>query len=336
MTRAHLLLVALLQLLWLAAPRAAEPAAPGGDEGESVVLGPDQTLEDLASLRYEDARAAEEIRALNGLAPGAAPAPGQRLRLPGKARRPAIMALGVAGQALQDARLQGAAEFAVQRHQAAVAGLELAEAACRRTDYVACLRLADDAFALARLARQESLTRRAQANRFAVSVAQDGGTRVEVLAGDGVEVSAQAQSTRLRPGQGLQVHPGKAPEAPQALPEPPEQLLPYPDSRLITPSILFSWKPGPGAQRTVLLLARDAAGLRPIRQLTVQEASFLFQSKLPNGDYYWFLRSVDARGAVGRATPARRFSLHVEQDGQEIRVEPPPAPAPANPPGAPP
>ncbi len=315
MIRPRLPLAALVLLGCLAAPRAEEA-------GETAVLGPDQTLEDLASQRFESASAADELRALNGLSPGTSPAPGQRLRLPGKERRPAIMALGLAVQALQDARLQGAAEFAPERQRAAEAGLGQAEGACRRAEYARCLTLADEAFALARLARQDSLARRSQANRFAVSVERDGGTRIEVLSGDGVEVSAQAQSARLRPGQGLSVRPGKAPEAPRALPEPPEPLLPYPDSRLITPSILFSWKPAPGAQRYVLLLARDAAGLRPIRQLTVQEASYLFQSRLPDGDYYWFLRAVDARGAVGRSTPARRFSLQVHTGGQDFRVEP--------------
>jgi hypothetical protein len=323
------LLGSLLAVAQGGAGRAAE-AGPETTEAESLVLAAEQTLEDLATQLFADPRAADELRALNDLAPGAQPPVGQRLRLPGRARRPAVTALGVARQALQEARLQGAAEFAEARFQEAEARLEAAEAACGRADYTACQAGADEGFALARLARQDSLARRASANRFAVSVDPEGGTRVEVLSGDGVEVTAQAQSARLRPGQGLVVKPGSAPPRPESLPEPPAAILPNLDSRLITPSILFTWQASPTAQRYVLLIARDAAGLRPVRQLTVRDTAFLFQSNLPDGEYYWFLRSVNARGAVGRASPARRFSLQ-SRGGQDIRVETP-DPAPGEPP----
>ncbi len=288
---------------------------------ETAALMADQTLEDLAKQLYDDPRAADEIRAVNEMAPDVQPRPGERFKLPGRQRQPAVSALGVAAQAVRDARLQGAAEYAAERLDKAVESLERARQACRSAEYAACQELADETWALARLARKETRALRSRKNRFIVSVDPEGTTRVEVMEGDGVEVSAQKKNTVVRRGHAVRVRTGMAPERARRLLDPPEPVLPFLRSRLVTSSIQFHWKPVQGAARYVLLISRDPAGRRPVRQLTIEDTSYLFRSSLADGEYFWFLRTVDAHGLVGRASAARFFTLSTSAGGG-VTVEP--------------
>ncbi|MBN2495339.1 MAG: DUF4398 domain-containing protein [Deltaproteobacteria bacterium] len=303
-------------VLLLAAPAMAD--APDGGPAGTVVLEKDQILEDLAQQLFESREAADELRAINGIEQGAQPAPGQALKLPGPERRPAVSALHVCEQAVRKARQADAEEYAMERLEQALASLAKARSACQRAQYARCQTLADETWALARMARQESETKRSRRNRFAVSV-HDGDTRVEVSEGDGIEVSAQKRSTTVPRGHSTRVKAGKAPDKPQPLPDPPEQVLPFPDSVLTTPSIHFHWRAADRAARYVLLIARDPGGRKPVRQLTTGETTYLFRSSLSDGEYYWFLRSVDSEGAVGSASPPRRFQL--QSQGTGVTVE---------------
>ena len=282
---------------------------------ETATLTGDQTLEDLAKKLFDDPRAAAEIRAINGLVPGAQPKPGESFKLPGAQRQPAITALGVATQAVRDAKLQGAAEYAAEKYKKTDASLKHSQQACAKADYSACQRLADETWALARLARKESRKRQSSRNRFAVSVDERGATRVEVMEGDGVEVSAQKKRTVVRRDQAVRVLPGKAPGKPRKLLAPPKPVLPFPGSKLVTTSIHFAWNPVEDATRYVLLISRDSAGRMPVRQMTTEGTSYLFRSSLKDGEYYWFLRTVDAQGLVGRASAARAFILSATPGG---------------------
>ncbi len=301
-------------VLILAASPAVWPQAPEPVPGQ-VQLQPGQSLEDLAERYFDDPLAADEIRALNDIPAGAQPKPGATLRLPGKERDQALMVLRVATQALQQAKADGAEEYATQQLEKTQQSLKAAQAARKRAAYQECRRLADETWALARLARKESLARRPKKNRFAVSVDKKGTTRVEVMEGDGVKVTAGKKSTTVKRGYAVRVKPGKEPEkAHQQLP-PPEPVLPNNGSILVTSSIYFSWKPVEGASRYVLLISRDEAGIQPVRQLTTANTSYLFRSSLSDGIYHWFARTVDSQGLVGRASSSRQFTLRASTDG---------------------
>lgn len=330
-TAARAVLTGCCLLLGMASSQA-QPT-PAAATVDTAALQGDQTLEDLARKLFEDPTAADEIRTINGLAPGSQPGPGKPFKLPGKDRRPAVSALGMARQAVQEAKLQGAPEYAAAKFAKAEQSLAAAQHACRQAEYANCQRQADDTWALARLARKEGLAKRSAKNRFAVSVDDAGTTRVEVMEGDGIEVQANKRRTRLVPGQAVRVQAGKVAEPVRKLLPPPEQVLPFPGSRLVTASIHFHWKPVAGAARYVLLVSRDPAGRRPVRQLTTEGSTYLLRSRLADGEYYWFMRTVDVHGLVGRASQARAFSLAIDPSGG-VTVEPgkagssPPAPGP--------
>ena len=282
---------------------------------QQVKLESGQTLEDIAEKYFGDPKVADEIRAYNKLSPGSQPEAGSTIRIPGVDREKAITTLDVAAQSVMLAKAGGAEEFAPEKYKAAVARLTKAEAARDKSDYARCSALADETWALARLARKESLERQPKKNRFAVSVDAAGTTRVEVLEGDGVKVTAGKKSTTVKHGQAVKVAAGKPPEKIRKLLAAPAPVLPNNESILVTTSIYFSWKPIEGAARYVLLISKDPQGLKPVRQLTTPKPSYLLRSSLPDGVYYWFLRTVDSQGLVGRVSPYRRFTLRAAMDG---------------------
>jgi hypothetical protein len=312
-------------LLTLATSPAARSQAPR-PVPPTTQLQPGQTLEDLAEKYFDDPSAADEIRALNHIPAGAQPKPDTTLQLPGKERDQALIVLRVATQALQQAKADGAEEYAPRQLEKTKESLQAAEAARKRAAYQDCRRLADETWALARLARKESLARRPKKNRFAVSVDKKGTTRVEVIEGDGVKVTAGKKSTTVKRGYAVRVKPGKEPEkARQQLP-PPQPVLPNNGSILVTSSIYFSWKPVEGASRYVLLISKDEAGIQPVRQVTTANTSYLFRSSLPDGIYHWFARTVDSQGLVGRASSSRQFTLRASSDGGVTVESVPPKP----------
>jgi len=282
---------------------------------EQIKLGSGQTLEDVAEKYFADPKIADEIRAYNKLSPGSQPEAGSIIRIPGVEREKAITTLDVAAQAVMQAKAGGAEEFAPEKYKAATDRLTKAKAARDKSDYTRCCALADETWALARLARKESLKLRPKKNRFAVSVDSAGTTRIEVLEGDGVKVTAGKKSTTVKHGQAVKVTAGKPPEKIRKLLIAPAPVLPNNESILVTASIYFSWKPVEGAARYVLLISRDPQGMKPVRQLTTPKPSYLLRSSLPDGVYYWFLRTVDSQGLVGRVSPHRRFTLRAATDG---------------------
>jgi hypothetical protein len=291
---------------------------------KQVKLKPGKTLEDIAEEYFDDPSAADEIRALNQIPKNTQPKAGTTVKLPSQDREQALTALRVAAQALEQAKAAGAEEFAPEKLKQAAEKMQAARAARSSADYLGSRRLADETWALARRARQESLARRPKKNRFAVSVDNKGTTRVAVMEGDGVKVTAGKKSTTVKRGHAVRVKPGKEPEKARPQLPPPRQVLPNDESVLITTSIYFNWKPVAGASRYVLLISKDRNGLMPIRQLTTANTSYLFRSSLPDGKYFWFMRTVDSQGLVGKVSPPRRFTLRASADGG-LRVEPVPS-----------
>lgn len=282
---------------------------------EKIRLAPGQTLEQIAEKFFGDQSVVSEIRALNSIADGKQPDQGAEIVLPGPERERVLTALRVATQALAQAQADGAAEFAQQIFKSAADSMNRAKQALSRAAYAECRELADETWALARKARKASLARRPKKNRFEVSVDQKGATRVSVLAGDGVKVTAGKKSTTVKQGHAVQVEAGQAPSNSYPLLTPPIQLLPAEGSILVTNAIYFSWKKVAGATRYVVLVAGDPHGQQAIRQMTTENTSLLMHSKLPDGPYYWFLRTVDSRGLVGLASPARKFILRAAGSG---------------------
>ncbi len=285
--------------------------AQSTDRGESqtAALEGDQTLEDLALKLYQDKNAADEIRALNSLPKGAQPKPGHKFKLPGNDRQPAISALNMASQAVKKAEMEGAKEYVSAKYEEALTSLAKAQKSCRKADYLSCQKFADETWALARMATKQSRKMRSDTNRFSVSVDPEGATTVVVSEGDGVQVSAQNRTIAVKRGQGLRVDKGKEPQEVRRILNPPKQVLPFPGSKLLTTSIQFHWKPVHGAVKYVLLIAKDATGRQPVRQVTTPDTFYLLRSSLPDGKYFWFLRSVDSLGLVGKSSPAKSFVL---------------------------
>lgn len=274
-----------------------------------------QTLEEIAEKFFGDSSVAAEIRALNTIPTGRQPDPGAEIRLPGPERERVLTALRVATQALAQAQADGALEFAPQNYKSAAESLNRARQALSRAAYAECRGLADETWALARQARKASLARRPKKNRFEVSVDHKGATRVAVLSGDGVKVTAGKKSTTVKQGHAVRVEAGRPPSGSYPLLAPPAQILPVEGSILVTAAIYFNWRHVAGATRYVILIAGDPHGQQAIRQMTTENTSLLFRSSLPDGPYYWFLRTVDARGLVGRASSARKFILRASRDG---------------------
>jgi hypothetical protein len=294
--------------------KAQEPGTPDRIE-------PGQTLEEFAEKHFGNPAVADELRALNGIPAGKQPESNDRLRLPGPERDQVVTALRVASQALAQAKADGAEQFAPEKLQAAIESMNKAEKSMSSAKYAQCRKMADETWALARIARTEALARQPKKNRFSVSVDTKGTTRVEVMEGDGVKVTSGKKSTTVKRGHAVKVNPGKPPEKVQPLLPPPVQVLPNNASVLVTPSIYFNWKPVQNANRYVLLISEDPSGLRPIRQMTTSKPSYLFRSSLPDGKYYWLLRTVDTQGLVGRVSPPRYFILQTSTDGG-LTVEP--------------
>jgi hypothetical protein len=271
-----------------------------------------RTLEELAEELFADVGAAEELRALNKIPRGGQPAPGAELRLPGPERQAAVQALEMAAQALS--RAEAGKEPGSEHLVRAAERLQQARQALRSARYDECRRLADEVWALARLA-QHSGAPPAGKSRFAVAVDENGNTTVGVLEGEGVKVVSGKHSAQVAPGEVVRFSPGSAPAAPRKLLDPPRPLLPGDGALVITRSIFFSWQAVAGARRYVLLLSRDAEGLQPVRQLSCQETRYVLRSSLEDGTYFWTLRSVDADGIVGPASPPRRLVLQEAADG---------------------
>jgi hypothetical protein len=284
-----------------------------------AVVGPGETLAQVAVRTLGEARAVAELRAFNGLPEGAELAPGSQVRVPGPERARAQRALGAAQAAVRAVDAVDAGS-----HPEALARLAEAEHHFRSARYEAAARAADAAWA--------GVSGRGGPVRFRVAVDPDGGTtEVESLAGAPVRVEAQGRTQLVAPGEQTRVARGQPPATPSpVLPADaslrPSGPLPAPRLRAPAQAALLSlrpasggatlspltvrWEAVPGAEGYTVEVTSAAA---PGRTWTVQaRGGQATLPALPPGSYRWRVWAVQAEGR-GRPSPARPFTLQEER-----------------------
>ena len=285
-------------MTWLALLRTAVLTASA-----AVVVQPGETLEQIAQRSLGDARAAAELKALNGLTGDTLPA-GATLRLPGPERARAQSALMAARNALDQSDLQadGRAE--------AAASLGRAEQLFQSAKYEESAAAADAAW---RLLPGSG----AQSTRFAVQVT-DGQTKVTSRSGRPLRVEREGLSRAVHPGQALTIteesFPGAAPE----LVSPPDlaHLTARPNPKGIGTAAL-SWQPVAGAARYLVeIVPLESPSAKPIALSVDKPAA---RVSLPVGKYAWSVRAVAEQGGKSNSSPRRSFELAVEPLKLEVK-----------------
>jgi LysM repeat protein len=272
---------------------------------DTAVVGPNETLRQVAERTVGDPAASEEIKALNGLTSDAVP-PGTRLKVPGSDRVLARKALDTARTLVGDA---GASPEAVAR-------LNEAEAHFRAGRYALASEAANAA------GRQGAEVPTPQPSAFTVEVGPDGGTTtVTVSRGPPVRVEAQGVTRPVPVGESVRVEKGSPPPSPlvaprPGLPEDGEQLKRRPDRAGRLGPVKLAWAAVPGAQRYEVEVSSDLEGAsvfaRAVSSVDVK------LPVLPAGRYRWTVRAV---GPAGRSEPSapRRFELVSERLKLEVQ-----------------
>jgi len=283
-------------------------AGLGGTAQDTAVVGPHETLRQVAERTVGDPGAAEEIQALNGLTSDTV-TEGTRLKVPGQDR-------GLAQKALETARtLVGDAGVSPE----ATARLKEAEAHFRAARYAQSSEAANAA------GRQVSAAPTPQSSAFSVEVGPDGGTTtVTVKTGPSVRVEAEGVTRPVAAGASVRVAKGNPPPEPLAplvaprpvLPEDGELLKLRPDRAGLLGPVKLSWAGVPGAERYEVEVSRDIEG-PPVLTQAVSAVEVKLPT-LPAGRYRWTVRAV---GPAGRSEPApsRHFELVLERLKLEVQ-----------------
>ncbi|MFY2558251.1 peptidoglycan-binding protein LysM [Corallococcus terminator] len=282
--------MALFLLAWLSA-----------SPPDTTVVGPRESLREVAERVLGDASATAELRALNDL-PSDAVAPGTRLKLPGQERALALKALETARTLVAQAKGAGVLPEAEAR-------LSEAEVHFRTARYAQASEAANAAGTLV------SAGRAPHPSSFSVHVEPDAGTTtVSVTRGPPVRVEAEGVTRPVAPGETVLVEKGRPPVAP-----PPPLAVPQPeqprngavlklraDKHDQLGPVKLTWAAVPGVERYEVEVARDSAGATVVTQTTTTPEVTL--PVLPAGRYWWTVRAV---GASGRSEPSavRRFEL---------------------------
>ncbi|MBZ4418273.1 LysM peptidoglycan-binding domain-containing protein [Myxococcus sp. RHSTA-1-4] len=276
---------------------------------DTAVVGPNETLRQVAERTVGDPDAAAEIMALNGLSSDAVAA-GTRLKVPGHDRVLARKALETARTLVGDAGASPEAEVRLKE----------AETHFRAGRYA---QASEAANAAGKHGAQPPTTHASSA--FSVEVGADGGTTtVTVSRGPPVRVEAQGVTRPVPPGESLRVERGNPPPAPAAplvaprpaLPEDGELLKRRPDKAGRLGPVRLAWAPVHGAERYVVEVSSDSEGASVFTQDVTSVDVKL--PVLPAGRYRWTVRAV---GPSGRSEPslARRFELAPEQLKLEVK-----------------
>ncbi|MCP3167676.1 peptidoglycan-binding protein LysM [Myxococcus qinghaiensis] len=270
---------------------------------DTTVVGPQESLREVAERVLGDASATAELRALNGLASDAV-APGTRLRLPGQERALALKALETARTLVAQAKGEGALREAEAR-------LSEAEVSFRAARYAQASEAANAAGTLV------STGRAPHPSAFSVHVEPDAGTTtVSVTRGPPVRVEAEGVTRPVASGETVLVEKGQPPVAPTpplAVPQPeqPEQGAVLKrradkDKKDRLGPVKLTWAAVSGVERYEVEVTRESGGAAIVTQTTT--APELRLPLLPAGRYAWTVRAV---GAAGRSEPSavRRFEL---------------------------
>ncbi|MFP2930823.1 LysM peptidoglycan-binding domain-containing protein [Pyxidicoccus sp. 3LG] len=163
---------------------------------DTAVVGPNETLRQVAERTVGDPTAAEEIKALNGLSSDTVAA-GTRLKVPGQDRV-------LAQKALETARTL----VAGTRCPEAAARLKEAEVHFRAARYSQASEAANAA------GRRVAEALKPSSSAFSVEVGPDGGTTtVSVSRGPPVRVEAEGVTQPVAVGESVRVHKGSPPPA---------------------------------------------------------------------------------------------------------------------------
>ncbi|WP_426750127.1 peptidoglycan-binding protein LysM [Myxococcus sp. Y35] len=291
---------ALLLLAWL-----------GATPPETVVVGPGESLRQVAERALGDPRAAEELQALNGLTSDAVAA-GTRLKVPGHERV-------LAQKAIETARTLLASARGAKVPAEASAHLKDAEAHFRGARYSQAAAAANAAGKLVAAVRSP------QSSAFSVEVG-DGGDSTTVTVKDGppVRVEAEGVTQPVAKGESIRVEKGRPPPAPTrplAAPapmQPPDtaRLKRRPDADGHLGPVKLTWEAVSGAERYEVEVSREQEQRAVFTQtVTALEAKL---PVLPAGRYRWTVRAL---GNAGRSEPsaARHFELVPERLKLEVK-----------------
>lgn len=293
---------ALLMLAWL-----------GATPQDTAVVGPNETLRQVAERTVGDSSAAEELRALNGLTTDTV-AEGTRLKVPGQDRVLANKALETARTLVAQARSTGAPPEAEAR-------LKEAEAHFRAARYT---QASEAANAAGKLVAQAPAP---QPSAFSVEVGADGGsTTVTVSKGPPVRVEAEGVTRPVATGESVRVERGSPPPAaPEplgaprlALPEDGVQLKLKPDKQGRLGPVRLAWAAVPGAERYEVEVLHDTEGTSVFPQPLALAATEARLPVLPAGRYRWTVRAVGASGR-SEASATRRFELVADRLKLEVQ-----------------
>ncbi len=259
-----------------------------------VVVQPGETLEQIAQRTLGDAKAAEELKALNGLSDDSVPA-GTTLKLPGPERAHALSALVAARNAVAQSGSRANGSKASE-------SLSKAERLFRAAKYAASAAAADETWKLLSGATQQS-------TRFAIQVG-DGETKVTSKSGQAVRVEKDGVARPVHPGQTITVARAIALAAPSPISPPDLARMVVKTSEKGVGSVALTWQAVSGAARYALeIVSLEQPPGKPV-VLNVERPEA--RVALPAGKYAWTVRALPAEGEKSDPSTRRSFELSVE------------------------
>jgi len=259
-----------------------------------VVVQPGETLEQIAQRTLGDAKAAEELKALNGLSDDSVPA-GTTLKLPGPERAHALSALVAARNAVAQSGSRANGSKASE-------SLSKAERLFRAAKYAASAAAADETWKLLSGATQQS-------TRFAIQVG-DGETKVTSKSGQAVRVEKDGVARPVHPGQTITVARAVALAAPSPISPPDLARMVVKTSEKGVGSVALTWQAVSGAARYALeIVSLEQPPGKPV-VLNVERPEA--RVALPAGKYAWTVRALPAEGEKSDPSTRRSFELSVE------------------------
>jgi len=135
----------------------------------------------------------------------------------------------------------------------------------------------------------------------------DGSVQVAPSTGEEEEEEVLTSAVEVKAGQSVQVASGQMPLAPVKLPGPPAPLSPLPGSRVREDRVAFSWSRAEGAESYELEVSPNPDFDRIV--LTQRTSGQDYKASLiPEGEYYWRLRSLNRDGFESVYSQVSKFA----------------------------
>jgi len=259
-----------------------------------VVVQPGETLEQIAQRTLGDAKAAEELKALNGLTEDPVPE-GTTLKLPGPERARALSALVAARNAVAQSGSRANGSKASE-------SLGKAERLFQAAKYAASAAAADETWKLLSGATQQS-------THFAIQVA-DGETKVTSKSGQAIRVEKDGVARPVHPGQTITVARATALASPAPIsPADLARVVVKTSDKGVGP-VALTWQAVAGAARYALEIVSLEQPPGKTVALNVERPEA--RVALPAGKYAWTVRALPAEGEKSEPSTRRSFELSVE------------------------